>query len=427
MKKVCIIGAGSSGITAAKALQDQGIDFDCFEKGSGIGGNWRYQNDNGMSSAYKSLHINTNRMVMAYSDYAMPVHYPMFPHHSQILAYFEDYVDHFGFRSKIQFNTEVQEVSPLPDSRWQVKTSRGEAIYDAVMVCNGHHWHPRWPEPAFAGTFTGEVMHSHFYKEPEQVRGKDVLVVGIGNSAVDIACESALQYSGKVVVSTRSGAYIVPNWIWSLPFDSLANPLTSSLPLAVQRFFLKTMLWLARGRQEDYGVPTPKRDLLMEHPTLSQNFLNLCGRGLIEVKGNITRFEGKTVHFEDGSAHDFDLVVYCTGYQISFPFLKIEALKVETQNNVRLYNRVVHPDHPNLFFIGLIQPLGAIMPLAEVQSRWVAQLINGKCSLPNQAEMRKSMDNDRATLEKRYKKSPRHTIQVDFFPYKKTIEKAMSR
>jgi dimethylaniline monooxygenase (N-oxide forming) len=114
-KTVCIIGAGSSGITAAKALKENGISFDCFEKGSQIGGNWRFNNDNGMSSAYRSLHINTNRMVMAYSDYPMPEDYPMFPHHSHIINYFDDYVNHFGIRQDIQFNTEVKDVNRNQD------------------------------------------------------------------------------------------------------------------------------------------------------------------------------------------------------------------------------------------------------------------------------------------------------------------------
>ena len=426
--KVCIIGAGSSGITAAKTLKENGIDFDCFEKGSNIGGNWRYQNDNGMSSAYRSLHINTNRVVMAYSDFPMPDHYPMFPHHSHIIQYFEDYVTHFGVRSHIQFNTEVQDVQRNADGSYCVTTDKGQANYRAVLVCNGHHWNPRYPEPAFDGTFTGETLHAHHYREPEQIAKKDVLVVGIGNSAVDIACESARQSTGnKVVISTRSGAYIIPNWIWSMPFDNLANPVVAKLPLALQRVFLKTALWLARGNQADFGVPQPKRPPLMEHPTLSQDLLNLCGRGLIKFKPNIKAFRGKTVVFEDGSTQDFDLVVYATGYKVTFPFLKDHTFRVEDSNDFRLYKKVAHPDWPNLFFVALVQPLGAIMPLAEVQSKWIARLLNGQSSLPSPDVMRQDIEKDRQAMLKRYNQSPRHTLQVDFHPYKESIEKAMKK
>jgi dimethylaniline monooxygenase (N-oxide forming) len=426
-KTVCIIGAGSSGITAAKALKEHGISFDCFEKGSQIGGNWRFNNDNGMSSAYRSLHINTNRMVMAYSDYPMPEDYPMFPHHSHIIQYFDDYVNHFNIRSDIQFNTEVLEVSRNSDGSFTVKTNKQTAEYQNVIIANGHHWNPRYPEPAFAGTFTGEVIHSHYYKEVEQVKGKNVLVVGIGNSAVDIACEAARTHTGEVVISTRSGATIVPNWLWSIPFDSLASPLTSKLPLAFQRFFLGTALRLARGKQEDFGVPKPKRPLLSEHPTLSQDLLNLAGRGLVKFKPNIKEFKGKTVIFEDGTEQDFDMIVYATGYKVTFPFLKETAFDISETNDFRLYKKVIHPDYQGLYFLALVQPLGAIMPLAEVQSKWIAKILKGECTVPNREEMLKSIEADKQAMIKRYNASPRHTLQVDFHPYKESVEREMRR
>lgn len=426
-KTICIIGAGSSGITAAKTLKENGISFDCFEKGSEIGGNWRFNNDNGMSSAYRSLHINTNRMIMAYSDYPMPEEYPMFPHHSHIINYFDDYVNHFGIRQDIQFNTEVKNVTRNEDGTYSVETSNETHLYDNVIIANGHHWNPRFPEPAFKGNFTGEILHSHYYREVEQIKGKNILVVGIGNSAVDIACEAARTYSGKVVISTRSGANIIPNWLWSIPFDSLASSLTSKLPIAIQRLFLSSALRLARGKQEDFGVPKPKRPLLSEHPTLSQDLLNLSGRGLVKFKPNIKEFRGKTVVFEDGTEQDFDMIVYATGYKVTFPFLKDQSFNVSETNDFRLYKKVIHPDYVGLFFLALVQPLGAIMPLAEVQSKWIAKILKGETTLPNKDEMLKSIQEDKQAMAKRYKESPRHTLQVDFHPYKESIEREMKR
>lgn len=425
--RVCIIGAGSSGIAAAKTFHQQGIAFDCFEKGSGVGGNWRYNNDNGMSSAYRSLHINTNRMVMAYSDYPMPADYPMFPHHSQIARYFDAYVDHFGFRDKITFNTAVENVSRNGQSgRYRVRTDKGvEREYDHVVVANGHHWNPRYPDPPFPGTFAGQTMHSHEYKVPDQIRGKKLLIVGIGNSAVDIACEAARQYGDPVTISTRSGAYIIPNWLMSVPFDSLASPLTSRLPLALQRALLGFSLRLARGRQEDYGVPKPNRPMLSEHPTISQDLLSLSGRGLIRYKPNIQAFDGSAVIFDDGTRDDFDLIIYATGYKVTFPFFKDDFFNVEQSNDLQLYRRVVHPDFPGLYFLGLVQPLGAIMPLAETQSVWLARLINGQCRLPGRDVMMRSIRQEAAKNKRRYNESARHTLQVDFHPYKQSLEREM--
>lgn len=425
--QVCIIGAGSSGIVAAKTLKDHGISFDCFEKGSAIGGNWRYGNDNGMSSAYRSLHINTNRDVMAYSDYPMPRDYPMFPHHSQIIQYFDDYVNHFGVRPFIHFRTAVKSVRS-ENGNYIVSTESAdgqvqERVYKHVIVANGHHWNPRYPTPAFPGTFSGEILHSHYYKTPDQISGKKLLIVGIGNSAVDIACEAARLYGERVTISTRSGAYIIPNWLMSMPFDSLANPLTSKLPLSIQRLLLKSSLLLARGRQQTYGVPVPDRPILSEHPTISQDLLNLSGRGLIRFKPNIAEFNECEVVFTDGSRDTFDMIIYATGYKVTFPFFAPDFINVEATNDLQLYRRVIHTDHAGLYFLGLVQPLGAIMPLAELQSKWVAKLITGSCRLPSREAMIQSVQTEENKVRQRYNRSARHTLQVDFHPYWQSLER----
>lgn len=427
--KVCIIGAGPSGIAAAKTLKAHNVEFDCFEKGSKIGGVWRYENDNNMSSCYRSLHINTNRNIMAYSDFPMPAHYPMFPHHSQIIKYFDDYCAHFQILAHIHFQTTVEEIKRNADGTFTVFTDKlPPQIYRAVIVANGHHWNPRYPEPSFAGNFTGETMHAHYYRTPDVLENKNVLVVGIGNSAVDIACEAAHLHTGKVTISTRSGAHIMPNWFWGLPFDSLASPLTAKLPLFLQRWLLSSSLFLARGVQSWYGMPTPKRSLLHEHPTVSQELLNLVGRGLIHIKPNIQSLEGKTVHFTDGTQETVDLLIYATGYKVSFPFFKEGFFNVESNNDIQLYQRVAHPDIKNLFFLGLIQPLGAIMPLSEVQAIWVAKILSGQCQLPESKKMHEAIEKMKIATQKRYgTHSPRHTLQVDFYPYKESLEKEMRK
>jgi hypothetical protein len=213
-----------------------------------------------------------------------------------------------------------------------------------------------------------------------------------------------------------------------MPFDNLANPLTAKLPLWLQRFLLNTTLWLARGKQEDYGVPKPNRPVLSEHPTLSQDLLNLSGRGLIKFKPNIKEFREKTVIFEDGTEQDFDMIIYATGYKVTFPFLKhYPEFDIEETNDIRLYKKVIHPDYKNLFFLALIQPLGAIMPLAEIQSKWIAKIIKGESRLPSKEAMQQSIEEDKQKLAQRYKQTPRHTLQVDFFTYKGIIEKEMKR
>src|SRR3954454_5346718 len=189
LPRVALIGAGSSGIAAAKALHERGFDFDCFEASDRVGGNWVFGNVNGMSSAYRSLHINTSRERMEYSDFPMPKSYPDFPHHTLIARYFDDYVDHFGLRDRITFSTRVERAERGADGVWSVRLDSGETRrYDALLVANGHHWDPRWPEPAFPGAneFAGLQLHSHEYtgEDPNFFRDKRVVVLGMGNSAM---------------------------------------------------------------------------------------------------------------------------------------------------------------------------------------------------------------------------------------------------
>ncbi len=431
-EKVCVIGAGSSGIAACQVLGARGIRFDCFEKGSEVGGNWRYENDNGMSSAYRSLHINTSRGLMAYATYPMPDDYPDYPNHFQIARYFDDYVDHFGLRERIEFRTEVRRVEPV-DGEWEVTVAGpgGEEEsrrYRAVLVANGHHWDPRWPEPPFpgAGEFEGEQIHVHHYREPELLRGKRVLVLGIGNSATDVAVEAS-RIAEKTFLAMRRGAYVMPKYLNGKPTDEAASKILTMMPLPVQRFVLNRMLGLTAGEMTAYGLPQPDHKLLEAHPTVSAELLSRLGHGDIEVRPNIESFPGgRTVRFVGGGEEEIDLVVYCTGYKVTFPFFD-EDLVSATDNRLPLYRRVVSVEHPGLYFIGLIQPLGAIMPLAEAQAEWVGDLLDGRGTLPSPAQMRAEIEAEERKMRKRYVASKRHTIQVDFQPYLRQLKRERKR
>ena len=428
--QVCIIGAGSSGITMAQVLDARGVAFDCFEAGSDIGGNWRFGNDNEMSSAYESLHINTSRQMMEYAAYPMPESLPDYPGHRQVAQYFDDFVDHFGLRPRITFRTEVTRVTPVeggPEPRWEVifrSRDGGEPetrSYRHVVVANGHHWDPRWPEPSFPGaeTFPGEQLHAHYYRTPDPFVGKRVLVLGIGNSACDIAVEST-RVARTTDLAMRRGAHILPKYMFGIPTDRLTDSPLVHAPLKVQQKVLAGLLRLSQGKVTDYGLPEPDHEVLHAHPTVSQDLLNRLGHGDIMVRPTIDRFESSKVFFADGQAGEYDVVVYCTGYKVTFPFLGDEVVRAE-DNHVELYRRVVHPDHPGLYFLGLIQPLGAIMPLAEAQAEWVGDLVTGAGALPSVREMRAQIASYDKELRKRFVASKRHTMEVDFHSYRSEI------
>ena len=426
LPSACIVGAGSSGIAAAKALHERGIEFDCFEKSDRVGGNWVFGNANGMSSTYRSLHINTSRERMEYSDFPMAKSYPDFPHHTQIAEYFDNYVDHFGFRDRIMFETGVEHAARGADGVWTITLESGEERrYDALLVANGHHWDPRWPEPPFPGPFDGEQLHSHYYLDNTGFRDKSVLVVGIGNSAMDIAVESSF-VARRTLLSSRRGAYILPKYMFGRPIDQIGvNALTPRLPFWFRRALLAGLYRLAVGGMEDYGLPQPDHKLLEAHPTVSADFLNRIAHGELTWKPDIAELAGDRVKFKDGTTEPVDVIVWCTGYKVTFPFFKEDFISAP-DNDLPLFRRVFKPGIDSVAFIGLLQPLGAIMPLAEAQGRWVAAYLRGEYQLPPRALMEANIRRERKRMFKRYVASKRHTMEVDFDDYLYKLEKEIA-
>ncbi len=420
---VAIIGAGSSGIAAAKALHQRGIPFDCFEASDRVGGNWVFGNTNGMSAAYRHLHINTSRERMEYADFPMPKSYPDYPRHDQIAAYFDSYVDHFGFRDRILFETKVQHAQRRADGIWELRIEGEDDArhYDALVVANGHHWDPRWPEPAFPGSdeFQGRQMHAHEYVDNDGLRGKRVVVLGMGNSAMDIAVESSY-VADRTFLAARRGAWITPKYFFGIPTDQFPND--PRVPLRVRRWVAEKLVVLNAGRPERFGLPKPDHGFGEAHPTVSGRILDRIQHGTVTPKPNIARLGADWVEFEDGSREPADVVVYCTGYKITFPFFD-EGFVSAPDNRIELYRRVFHPDVEGLFFVGLLQPLGAVMPLAEAQGAWIAEHLRGEYALPDAAEVRRQMREDFQAMARRYVASKRHTIQVDFDDYLHALAK----
>jgi len=362
----------------------------------------------------------------------MPDEYPDYPSHFQIAKYFDDYAERFGLLERITFRTQVVAAEPV-DGEWEVTVEdadgkRSSERYRAVLVANGHHWKPRWPEPAFAGAdeYEGEQVHVHHYREPEILVGKRVLVLGIGNSAVDVAVESS-RIAEKTFLAMRRSAHVIPKFLGGKPVDEATPPITTYLPMSVRRFFMTRLLKLTVGEVTDYGLPKPDHKLLEAHPTVSSELLPRIGHGDIQVKPNIDRFAGgRTVRFADGSEEQIDLVVYCTGYEIEFPFLD-ERVFAAVDNRMPLYKRAVSVESPGLHFVGFVQPLGPVMPLAEAQAEWIADLLTGRAVLPSRQEMRKEIADYERWLNKRYVSSKRHTIEVDFHPYLRAIGRERKR
>jgi dimethylaniline monooxygenase (N-oxide forming) len=426
--RVCVIGAGSSGLASCLALHARGIPFDCFEKGSQVGGNWRYDNDSGASSAYLSLHANSSRQGMQYAAFPIPGTYPVYLSHWLVAKYLDDFVDNFGFRGKIRFRTEVTRAEPASPVGWDVTVRRRDTgaqrteRYSAVLVANGHHWDPRYPEPAIPGadTFAGEQIHAHHYRTPARFAGKRVAVLGLGNSACDLAADCS-HVAARTMLAIRSGAHIVPKYLFGMPTDHLTLArLGTKAPRWMQCRAVAAAVRIARGSLTGYGLPKPDHPLLSAPPAVSDILLSKIGHGDIVVKPAIDRFDSDRVHFADGSSEQIDVVIYCTGYKISFPFLG-SALTGGDSSRIPLYHRVVPPALAGLYFVGLVQPIGAIMPIAEAQSYWVADLLDGSAALPSVPHMNREVARHRAATAKRHAGPATHTIQVDFLAYLREI------
>ncbi|KAI3368949.1 hypothetical protein L3Q82_025922, partial [Scortum barcoo] len=428
------VGGGSSGLACIKCCLDEGLEPVCFESSDDIGGLWRFKEnpEPDRASIYHSVIINTSKEMMCFSDFPIPAHFPNFMHNSLIMDYFRMYADHFQLTKHIRFNTKVLQVKQRSDfahsGHWDVETENKDGkkekhIFDAVMICIGHHCHPNMPLHDFPGieTFKGKYFHSRDYKTPEEWRNKKAVVIGIGNSGGDIAVELS-RVTKQSYLSTRRGAWIL-NRVGDngVPLDLSFNRIIYSVQRIIPSSVFCGLGERRLNQRFDHALYNlkPKHRLFSQHPTVNDELPNRILSGTIQVKPNIRRFHGSSVEFDDGSVvEDVDLVVFATGYRFSFPFLASHVVSA-SENQTSLYKYVFPPglDRPTLAIIGLVQPLGAIMPISEMQARWATRVFKGCIKLPPADVMLKDIQCKKETMAKRYVTSQRHTIQVDYISY----------
>jgi cation diffusion facilitator CzcD-associated flavoprotein CzcO len=340
--QMALIGAGPVGLGMARALLAHGISYEQLEADDNLGGNWYH-------GVYETVHIVSSRRTTEFADYPMPLDYPDFPSRQQMLDYLRDYAEKFRLRPHIQFNTKVVMALPLRDGRWELEWENGEKrIYKGLIVCNGHHWDRRFPK--YPGTFEGELIHSKDYRNPQQLEGKRVLVVGGGNSGCDVAAEAA-RVGAAACISLRRGYWFFPKTLLGIPLAEFMKPW---LPVWAQRIFLRSALRVAIGKFSDYGLPEPNHKIFEAHPTINSELLYYVKQGRIRPRPDIARFEGKTVYFVDGTRQEFDIVVCATGFHVSFPFLPPGLVPVKG-SVAQLYGGCVLPDYKNLYVIGTSQ------------------------------------------------------------------------
>jgi cation diffusion facilitator CzcD-associated flavoprotein CzcO len=414
--RICIIGAGPSGIAAAKHCLQAGLtNIVVYDRNREVGGNWVYSDDVDHSSVYETAHIISSKRWSQYHDFPMPDHYPDYPSHRLLKEYFQSYARHFGVMDYIRFNTTVTHAHENPDHTWQITLHDGSVeTFDHLIVCNGHHWNPRFP--SYPGTFSGEIMHSHSYRSHLPFAGKRVLVIGGGNSACDIATDIC-RHAAFTAISMRRGYYIIPKFVFGDPPD-VANARFRWLPFRVRQALNFLIWYLVTGGNHRYGLQKPEHGILEVHPTLNSDLLVRLRHGDIHPRVDIDHYDGQRVVFKDGRSDEYDVIIAATGYIITHPFFDRSFLDF-SEGDVPLYLRVFHADHPTLYFVGLVQPQGCIWPLSDTQSQIVANRILGTWSPP--ADIRERIAAEVDHIRRSFRSAARHTVEVEYHAYQQQL------
>lgn len=425
MKRVCVIGAGPSGITALKNVLDEGIEAVCYDRNDRVGGNWIYSEKPSHSSVFETTHIISSKTLSQYEDYTWDDHgedVSDYPSHQQLASYFQGYAKYFGLTDHIEFETTVVNAEHVSGSEWRVtienKNGKRTETFSDLIVCNGHHWNPRMPE--YPGTFSGDFIHSHDFKKAEPFKDRRVLVIGGGNSACDVAVETS-RVSKRTSISWRRGYRIIPKFFFGKPSDIVGSGMTW-LPVKLRSMLSQLLIRVFIGPNANYNLPEPDHNFGQTHPTINDELLYRIRHGKVHPKVDIERFDGQTVHFKDGSSEDFDVVIACTGFIISHPFLDPSFINY-SEGPVPLYLKMMHPTHPNLFFVGLFQPLGCIWPGAELQAKIIARQLSGKWKRPSNLEALVNKEVNHPHYNQL--NTPRHTITVDYHLFKKALLKQL--
>lgn len=415
-KRFAVIGAGAGGLCVAKNLMLRGVDVTVFEVGSHVGGLWVYDNDSGLSPAYRSLHINSEAKVSSYIDFPFRKDVPLYPDHREMSVYFREYADHFGLTPRIRFKSRVTAIEPQGDG-FRVALEGGAAErFDGVVVANGHQSIPRHPPGMEA--FSGEYIHAHAYRVPEPYSGKRVLVIGPGNSGVDIAADIC-SVTEHTALCARSPVLIMPRMMFGVPNSRILMKLERPwLPWRTRVWIRTALTRMFHGTMEQWGLRTPKtRTHPISHPTL----ISHMAWGRVVAKPGIRSIEGERVTFVDGTADRFDSIIAATGYDMSFPFLSA-AIAPNRGMKLDLYNRVVHPKVPGLYFIGLFDASGgANIRMMDDQAEYIAAAVAGELKLPSAEEMTKAVQADHAWAAKHFPDSPRYGLELDPRRYRKAL------
>ncbi len=421
--KFALIGAGPMGLAMAKNLLEQGIAFQGFELHSDVGGLWDI--DGPKSTMYASAHLISSKSMTEFTDFPMPEDAAEYPSHREMKTYFQDFARHYDLYQQYRFETEILSVEPLGEdgAGWQVRSKGPDGkevseIYAGILIANGTLSEPNMP--TFKGRFCGELIHSSAYRKAEQFTGKRVLIVGAGNSGCDIAVD-AIHHGASCDLSMRRGYYFVPKYVFGVPADTMGGAI--KLPMWLKRRVDGTILRWFVGDPQKYGFPKPDYALYESHPVINSLILFHAGHGDLKVRPDIDRFDGKQVHFKDGSSGEYDMVLAATGYKLHYPFIARDLLNWQG-DAPHLFLNALHPKRDDLFVLGMVEASGLGWQGRHEQAEMVACYIKGLRNGTPAAEAirsEKARDFKRATGGMNYLNVARMAYYVDKATYRRAV------
>jgi len=415
-RRYCLVGAGPSGLIMARALIAEGVPFDWYEKQNDVGGIWTM--DTPDSPMYESAHFISSKYTSAFVGYPMPDDYPDYPSWRQIRDYIRAFAREFGLYDHLQLGVSVERAVPIADDRWSVTLSTGETReYDGLIAAPGVTWHPNVPEIPGADVFTGDLRHSLTYREPAEFADHRVLIVGAGNSGVDIACDAA-RNADAAFLSVRRGYRFLPKHIFGLPTDAvLTGVIDPPRGVSIGGDPAKLIDALV-GDLTRLGLPAPDHDLLQSHPIMNTQIIHHLQHGDIIAKPDVVRLTPTGAVFADGSEEQLDLILLATGYQYLMPFLQTDVLTWR-DGHPSLYLNVFSRELDSLYVLGFAEFAGAAYTRFDEMAQMVVMDIRARETGRFRQELQNLKRTDDPDLKggMTYLDSPRHANYVQVEAY----------
>lgn len=419
-KQVCVIGAGVSGLAAARAFVARGHTVSIVEKSADLGGVWE------PARSYPDVQTQSPKDLYRYTDKAMPEAYPEWPKGPQVHAYLADYAKGHGLDRLMRFNTSVAAMARRADGKpgWTLELKSPDGVkrenFDFVAICTGQFNEPQTltlpGEDAFKAS-GGKIMHSSAYNDAAIAKGRKVVVLGGSKSATDIAVNAVNSGASDVTIVYREPVWRIPYFIgginfkrilyiraqedmfagWGIgPLSRLAHAIAKPLVWANWRG-LETMLKAQLKLGKCNMVPETRIEdgVNCSVPIATPDFFPMVADGRIKaIRGTFERYEGNAIVMSGGERASADVAVLAIGYKLGVPFLPAayQAKLVDPDGQYRLYRLIANPDLPDLGFVGFNSSFCTVL-CADMAAHWLVRYADGQLAQqPSEQQMRDNIE-----------------------------------